>query len=244
MDHPHATAPTDAPTRRRYRNRTGRAVPITPAMLAGAPDFAPVPRGAVRYDGWTPERQRAFVKALAETGSVRHAAQAVGMAETGAYQLRLAPGGEGFAKAWADALSVGVARLGDVALERALNGVPVPIFHRGEQVGEKRRYNDRLLMWVLRHHDPQTYGGPIGNRVPPHIRAALRAEWEQERTEADRESAERSHDRMLETLELMRQRLQAVGKLPPDGPGNAGMSVAQRYVILSHHYAELSEEER
>jgi hypothetical protein len=34
------------------------------------PDFAPVPR-KYRFDGWTAERQRAFIAALAETGSVR-----------------------------------------------------------------------------------------------------------------------------------------------------------------------------
>lgn len=38
-------------------------------MLEGAPQFEPVPRLHVRHDGWTPERQRAFIKALAETGA-------------------------------------------------------------------------------------------------------------------------------------------------------------------------------
>ena len=43
-------------------------------------DFTPVPRKAQRADGWTPERQRAFIAALSTTGSKRQAAQAIGMA--------------------------------------------------------------------------------------------------------------------------------------------------------------------
>jgi hypothetical protein len=40
-------------------------------------DFEPVPRRA-RADGWRPEHQRAFIAALAITGSPRQAARAVG----------------------------------------------------------------------------------------------------------------------------------------------------------------------
>ena len=56
------------PRQRAARKR--RAVAVTPAMLEGAPEFAPVPRQHARYDGWTPERQRAFIKLLAEYGCV------------------------------------------------------------------------------------------------------------------------------------------------------------------------------
>ena len=68
------------------------------------PDFTPVPRRRNRRDGWTPERQRGFVAALAETGSVPAAARAVGMTPEGAYQLRRQPGAETFAAAWTAAL--------------------------------------------------------------------------------------------------------------------------------------------
>lgn len=46
-------------------------VPTTPVV----PDFTPVPRKRNRYDGWTPERQRGFIEALAELGSVIAEAQ-------------------------------------------------------------------------------------------------------------------------------------------------------------------------
>lgn len=38
------------------------------------PAFAPVPRKCNRHDGWTPARQKAFIEAFADTGSVGRAA--------------------------------------------------------------------------------------------------------------------------------------------------------------------------
>ena len=127
---------------------------IRPAL-----DFAPVPR-KYRYDGWTTERQRAFIDALAETGSVKAAAKRINMSPEGAYYLRRQPGADSFRAAWHAALDHGVQRLTDIAIDRAIEGVPVPIHWRGEQIGEKRWYNDRLLMFILRHHLADRYGGP------------------------------------------------------------------------------------
>ena len=53
--------------------RTSVARAARPAL----PDFAPVPRKH-RHDGWTPERQRAFVEALTEPATtVRRAPRAL-----------------------------------------------------------------------------------------------------------------------------------------------------------------------
>jgi hypothetical protein len=46
--------------------------------------FTPVPRRFHRADGWSPERQQAFILALAATGSQRQAAHAIGMSAYGA----------------------------------------------------------------------------------------------------------------------------------------------------------------
>ena len=142
--------------------------------------FAPVPRKCKRHDGWTPERQRTFIGALADTGCVSRAAKAAGMASEGAYMLRRQPGAEDFCRAWTQALDRGVQRLRDIAFERAIEGVPVPIFQYGRQVGERRQYNDRLLMFTLRHHDPEERTSGIGARISPATRQALKAELETE----------------------------------------------------------------
>jgi len=59
-------------------------------------EFAPVPRKKQRVDGWSAEKQRAFVAALSATGSKRQAAQAVGMAPYGVEQMLKGDGNDSF----------------------------------------------------------------------------------------------------------------------------------------------------
>ncbi|MGE4339510.1 MAG: hypothetical protein AB7E55_26610 [Pigmentiphaga sp.] len=94
--------------------------------------FTPVPRKCARHDGWTPERQHGFIEALADTGSVRAAATAVNMTPEGAYLLRRHPEGKSFRKAWEAALALGVQRLEDVAMDRALHSIEVPVYSYGK----------------------------------------------------------------------------------------------------------------
>lgn len=120
-------------------------------------DWVPVLRKR-RKDGWTPERQRAFIGALADSGEVLAAARSVGMSDTAAYMLRRAPGAEGFAAAWEAALDAASRRLVDIAFDRAINGVDDVVLDReGRHVYTKRKYNDRLLMFLIRAHAPERY---------------------------------------------------------------------------------------
>lgn len=97
-------------------------------------EFTPVPR-KYRHDGWTPERQTAFIEALADTGSVTRAATMVNMSQANCYTLRRAPGAEAFRRAWDAALDFGVKRLKDIAFERAIEGQLVPVFVAGKLMG-------------------------------------------------------------------------------------------------------------
>jgi hypothetical protein len=121
------------------------------------PDFAPVPR-KYRHDGWTPERQKAFIEALADTGSVTRAAAMVNMAQANCYALRRAPGAGEFRRAWEAALDFGVQRLKDIAFERAVEGELIPVFIGGKLIGYRRKYNDKLLIFCLRHYGQDANG--------------------------------------------------------------------------------------
>jgi hypothetical protein len=134
-----------------------------PADEAGAFAFEPVPL-RYRHDGWTPDRQLAFIQALAECGCVDEAARAVGMDRSSAYALRRRHDALAFRLAWDAASDYSVTRLGDAAMSRAINGVPVPIFHKGEQVGERRHYDERLTMFLLRYRDPVRFGRWLDRR--------------------------------------------------------------------------------
>ncbi len=88
---------------------------------APVPAFTPVPL-RIRQDGWTPDRQRAFLAHLRLTGSVEAAARAVGMRRETAYRLRRRPGGESFAAAWDAAMPPRGMAHPDRLWHRILNG--------------------------------------------------------------------------------------------------------------------------
>ncbi|HEX8526849.1 hypothetical protein [Allosphingosinicella sp.] len=124
------------------------------------PIFDPVP---VRYrrDGWTPERQVAFIRAIAECGCVLEACRRVGMSSESAYELARRPDAQSFRVAWDYAMDNAVRRLGDAAFSRAINGVEIPHFYKGELVGTHRRYDERLTMFILRTRDPLRFGAHV-----------------------------------------------------------------------------------
>lgn len=97
-----------------------------PSHLAGTClAFTPVPAQRRRADGWTPETQANFIRALEAMGSVGKAARAVGMGRASAYRLRERPDAVSFAAAWDRAISMGRTYQFSIAMDRALNGVTI-----------------------------------------------------------------------------------------------------------------------
>ncbi|AKM07206.1 hypothetical protein [Pelagerythrobacter marensis] len=177
---------------RQTDNRETRQ-PVQEILRSGGelPAFTPVPRKCRRHDGWTETRQRRFIEALADTGSVDAACRAVNMSTVGAYHLRRQPGAGSFRAAWEAALALGVQRIEDVAMERALHGVEVPVYSYGKLVGTRRSYNDRLLMFMLRNRAPERFAegrakgmNAIGKMELERLKKEWRAEWEKEEDEA------------------------------------------------------------
>jgi hypothetical protein len=132
-------------------------VPVSRENRPPLPDFTPVPL-RYRHDGWTPERQRAFIEALADTGCVSRATTIVNMSLEGVYYLRRQKGAEEFRAAWNAALDFGVQKLKDIAFERAIEGEMIPVFEKGRLMGYRRKRNDRLLMFCLRHYGQDANG--------------------------------------------------------------------------------------
>ena len=188
-----------------------------PVPAGELPPFTPVPRQCARHDGWTPERQIAFIEALADTGSVDAACKAVNMSTVGAYHLRRQSGATSFRKAWETALQLGVARVEDVVMDRALNGVEEPLYSYGKLVGTRRRYNDRLLMFILRNRAPDRFaeGKPkamnaIDRMEVERLKKQWRAEWEAEQPPETRNvSAEEVRARIDRKIEELRTRVEA-----------------------------------
>jgi transposase-like protein len=113
------------------------------------PRFTPVPTRA-RRDGWTPDKQRAFLLALRRTGQVALAAREVGMSHQSARALRKRAGAESFAAAWDLVLDQARGDALDAAIERATEGVLIPRFRRGRFVRLDHRPDDNALITALR----------------------------------------------------------------------------------------------
>jgi hypothetical protein len=108
---------------------------------------SPIPH----HDGFSRPKQRLFLETLGITGSVKAAAAAAGVSRVTVYRLRNAPDGALFRAGWEEALARAYTLLADLALSRAIEGVEEPVFWKGEEVGTRTRYNDRLLMFLMRN---------------------------------------------------------------------------------------------
>src|SRR5688572_23440308 len=96
---------------------------VIPCRMNDSLAFEPISSATGRRDGWTPERQRDFILALARIGLVTAAAREVGMSRKSAYALLERAGPEsGFAKAWDAAIAEGQDKARGTAIDRALNG--------------------------------------------------------------------------------------------------------------------------
>lgn len=117
------------------------------------------PTAGSRHNGWTRDKMLRFLELLAGSGSVTASAKAVGMSRQSAYKLRTRLYGQPFDLAWEAALEFGLNAVAHEAVDRALNGTLVPVYHRGELVGERRVFNERAVLNLLlaapmigRHH--------------------------------------------------------------------------------------------
>lgn len=124
--------------------------PDPPDIEDDLPGFMPVPLTRHRHDGWTPERQRGFIAALAETGLVAQAARSVGMSSASAYILRRRPHAESFARAWNRVEDEARKRALAFVADQAIHGSTRPRFYRGKFVGTIRNFESRMALAAVR----------------------------------------------------------------------------------------------
>ena len=123
---------------------------------AGAVAFEPQP--SRKTGGWSADRQREFIQALAEGGTIHVAAHTSGLSARSAYGLRVRS--PAFAAAWDTAQQLAVGRLSALAFDRAIHGRIEQVYRDGDLVAERRVPNDRLLMWLLARLDPKRFAAP------------------------------------------------------------------------------------
>ncbi|HEX8654249.1 MAG TPA: hypothetical protein VF693_03385 [Allosphingosinicella sp.] len=152
---------------------------------------APPPRRH-RRDGFDAERQQQFVERYRDTGSLTDAARLTGISRSTVYNLINSPDGGAFRDAIAEAGRGIDTILEATAFERCVNGQEEIVFYQGRRVGVRWKYDNKLLMQMLRARNPLKYA-PLseiegwlkrrGIAPPPDVDGALdrlaaaEAEW-------------------------------------------------------------------
>jgi hypothetical protein len=132
-----------------------------------APDFEPV-KLRYRHDGLTPARQVKLIQAMATCGCIKEACAKVGVSREAVYELRRRPDAQSFRLAMDFALDGAADAVEDAMYGRAINGVEVPHYYKGELIGTHRRYDERLAMFILRYRKPHRYGRQLDKAEAKH----------------------------------------------------------------------------
>ena len=181
-------------------------------------EFTPVPRQ--RQTGRntiTPDRQRAFIRALAQTGSVALSSKVIGNAPASLYALKLHANAKSFAAAWDAAVQLGARQILDIMVDHAINGTPEFIYKDGELVAERRVFNHRMMMWIVSHAMPEHFG--VNTGLIPHgatssglkkLKDAWREEWQKEweAQHLGRATEEETNAALLVRLKILHKRNQ------------------------------------
>lgn len=67
---------------------------------------------------------------------------------------------EAFKQAWQEAAEIGTEMLEQEAARRAYHGVLEPVFYKGEECGQVRKYSDTLMIFLLKARKPEKYRDP------------------------------------------------------------------------------------
>ena len=128
--------------------------------------FRPAP-GCTRHEGWTPEKQRRFLEAMAEGLNVIQSCAIVGLSKQSAYALRTSPRGQSFALGWDAAVLKARDALADELMDRAFNGVRDTVTRDDGSIVTRHRQDNRLAATML----ARPIAGPRLPKAPPPPRS-------------------------------------------------------------------------
>lgn len=112
----------------------------------------------------TTENLGTFLDVLSQYGNVTRAAEAAAVSRTALYKRKAED--EEFAKAWDEAVQIGNKQLEDEARRRALEGVVEPVFDKdGNQTGERIKYSDTLLIFLLKGNNPDKFKDRVQGEI-------------------------------------------------------------------------------
>jgi hypothetical protein len=151
---------------RKYRAELSAEIEETSRPSSTDPDEDPL--SPCRYDGWTGEKQRRFLGAIANGYTVRDACAFVGMSVASAYAYKRRQPRSAFALGWRAAAISARDPVADMLFERAVEGVREHVVTRSGESVVRKRYDNRLAMALLNRLDRQADAlSGIDGPVPP-----------------------------------------------------------------------------
>jgi hypothetical protein len=119
-----------------------------------------------------------FLAALEASGNISASARRAGVGRATVYRHRA--GEPDFREAWDEAMETAADALEAEIRRRAVDGWDEPVFHEGRICGYIRRYDDRLLMFLMRALRPEFRDNapvrPTGDRPEP-VRVEYPTDW-------------------------------------------------------------------
>ncbi|MCA9340321.1 MAG: terminase [Candidatus Saccharibacteria bacterium] len=100
-----------------------------------------------------------FLEVLSETANVTEARKAVGLTARRLFLLKESD--PEFSRDWELCFNIGISSLESEAVRRAKDGVPEPVWYKGEEVGSVQKYSDGLLQFLLKGNMREKYGDRI-----------------------------------------------------------------------------------
>ncbi len=110
----------------------------------------------LRHDGFTPPRQKKFLKALRKTGTVMDACRVARISSTTAYRTkRRLPR---FASLWDSALDMAGSEIETLAWQRGVEGIEEPVYYYGKFSHMRRKRSDAIFRMILIASNRRKYG--------------------------------------------------------------------------------------
>ena len=103
----------------------------------------------------TPDFKSAFITMLAELPNITAVSRILGINPSSIYRART--NDEDFDTKVKEAIEQGYDLIEEEARRRAVDGVLEPVYYKGEEIGEIRKYSDHLLLALLKGYKPKKF---------------------------------------------------------------------------------------
>ena len=135
---------------------------------------------APRHDGWTPDRQRAFLSAIADGLTVERACRLVQLTVSSAYAFRQRAAGAPFALGWRAATLLARDRVADDLLARAMDGQVTTVTRPDGSTVARHTYDNRTALALLNRLDRMVEQAPADAAAAADRHAArlVAQDWE------------------------------------------------------------------